>query len=65
MQIVEVIDANHRDMARFRSEHDPGFRQVTAALRHYISTIKSKGKEDDIERKCKFTPLYWSLVRIN
>jgi hypothetical protein len=55
MQTVEVIDASHRDMARFRSEQDPGFRQVIAALRNYISIIKEKGKEDDVERSCKFS----------
>ena len=54
MQIVEVIDASHRDMARFRSDKDPGYRQVTAALRNYISIIKHKGEEDDAERKCKY-----------
>ena len=53
MQIVEVIDASHRDMARFRSDKDPGYRQVTAALRNYISIIKDKGEKDDAERKCK------------
>ncbi len=49
MQTVEVIDASHRDMARFRTENDAGYRQVLGALRYYISNLD---KDDEVERRC-------------
>lgn len=39
MQIVETIEASHREMARFRSHNDPGYLQITGALRRYISML--------------------------
>lgn len=55
MQTVEIIDASHREMARFRSDQDHGYRQVKSALGNYISIIKNLGKNDDEDRKCKYT----------
>lgn len=55
MQIVETIDASHRDMARFRSDQDAGYRQVAGALRHYTSILAPK---HDADRRCmSFKPL--------
>jgi hypothetical protein len=49
MQVVETIDASHRDMARFRSDLDAGYRQVAGALRHYTSKLAPK---HDADRRC-------------
>jgi len=50
MQIVETIDASHRDMVRYRSEEDPGYRQIASAFRKYITALAAG---HDAERTCK------------
>jgi len=49
MQIVETIDASHRDMARFRSDLDASYRQVAGAIRHYTFKLAPK---HDADRRC-------------
>lgn len=58
MQIVETINASHREMARFRSNQDAGFRQVAGALRHYISQLEPK---HDTDRRCMYFKLLFHL----
>ena len=50
MQIHEVIDGHHRDMIRYRTAQDAGYRKVVSALRDYL---KKLDKKHDIERACK------------
>ena len=49
MQIVETIAASHRDMARYRSNADPGYRQIAGALRRYMFNL---APANDAERIC-------------
>jgi hypothetical protein len=46
----EVIDAHHRNMVKYSTAQDPGYRKVVAALRDYMNDL---GHEADIERACK------------
>jgi hypothetical protein len=48
MQIIETIDASHRDMARFRSEAAPGYRQIAGALRRYVSNLGPANEAESI-----------------
>ena len=50
MQIVETIDASHRDMVRFRSEDEPGYRQIASSLRKYTTAL---APGHDAERICE------------
>jgi hypothetical protein len=50
MQVVETIDASHRDMVRFRSHLDHGYRQVVGVLRKHISLL---APIHDAERVCQ------------
>ena len=50
MQIVETIDASHRDMVRYRNEDEPGYRQIASALRKYTTTL---ALSHDAERICE------------
>jgi tetratricopeptide (TPR) repeat protein len=47
MQIVETIDASHREMARFRSSNEAGYIQISGALRRYITMLH---RDYDTER---------------
>ena len=49
MQVIETINANHREMVRFRNEACSGYRQVSGALRNYVSYLTPK---DDAKRIC-------------
>jgi tetratricopeptide (TPR) repeat protein len=47
MQMHEVIDGHHRDMIRFRTAGDAGYRKVVSALKQYMNMLDHK---HDIER---------------
>ncbi|KAF2195155.1 TPR-like protein [Zopfia rhizophila CBS 207.26] len=47
MQIHEVIDGHHRNMIRFRTAQDAGYRKVISALKQYMNMLD---KKHDIER---------------
>ncbi|KAF2477726.1 TPR-like protein [Lindgomyces ingoldianus] len=47
MQIHEVIDGHHRNMIRFRTAQDSGYRKVISALKQYMNMLS---KKHDIER---------------
>ncbi|KAI9849349.1 MAG: hypothetical protein M1837_004809 [Sclerophora amabilis] len=40
LEIVERIDANHMELARFASASDPGFRKLSGVLQGYIAQIE-------------------------
>ena len=46
----EVIDAHHRNMVKFSTSQDAGYRKVVAALRDYKNDLTPKA---DAERICK------------
>jgi hypothetical protein len=52
MQMHEVIDGHHRNMIRFRTAGDAGYRKVVGALKQYMNMLDHK---HDIERICELT----------
>lgn len=52
MQTHENIAANHRNMIRYPTAQDPGYRKVIGALRQYMNMLD---KKHDIERMCEYT----------
>ncbi|RYP73986.1 hypothetical protein DL771_003297 [Monosporascus sp. 5C6A] len=47
MQIHEVIDGHHRNMIRYSTAQDPGYRKVVSALKQYMNML---GPKNDIDR---------------
>ncbi|PLB54716.1 hypothetical protein P170DRAFT_505433 [Aspergillus steynii IBT 23096] len=42
LETVETINANHRDMVRFKNERNPGFRALSGAVKSYVLTINER-----------------------
>ena len=59
MQIHEVIDGHHRNMIRYRTAQDAGYRKVISALKQYMNMLD---KKHDIERMCKYISSFSNFV---
>ncbi len=49
-----TINANHREMCRFRTKHDDGYKKIVGELRIYLSAVEAetaKSKEDSAVRQ--------------
>jgi hypothetical protein len=50
----QTINANHKEMCRFRTKHDDGYKKIVGELRIYLSAVEAemaKGKEDTAVRQ--------------
>ncbi|PMD21888.1 hypothetical protein NA56DRAFT_645131 [Hyaloscypha hepaticicola] len=50
----QTINANHREMCRFRTKHDDGYKKIVGELRIFLSAVEAstaKSKEDSAVRQ--------------
>jgi hypothetical protein len=50
----QTINANHREMCRFRTKHDDGYKKIVGELKMFLSAVEAgmaKGKGDSAVRQ--------------